>query len=146
MAGTFVFWRFYLTRQTGWAWVSTAKFAVSILLFIFEYTLYCRFSDRLYPKKNSPAVCKLLHDAGLSCGIDIPKTDFYPGANDSEAFSRNGIPAAALCAVSHHPTGYYHTRYDSWDNLNPEGITLTRNVLLAVIKLFDEKESLSNDL
>jgi len=335
LAGTLGFWCFYLTRQTGWAWVSAAMFAASILLFIFEYTLYCRFSDRLYPKKNSfnvlatrtaavesrqkiilcghadaacempfllhlktgwiifliiiadigkcayflfgllaaicarseqilrcfviiesvgllfsipffffadwkrivdgandnltgcylglsilkemaekgerlcytdlcclitdgeesglrgamayaethrqelleqkaiviavdtihdpnelmiyhrginftqknsPTVCKLLHDAGLSCGIDIPKTDFYPGANDSEAFSRNGIPAAALCAVSHHPTGYYHTRYDSWDNLNPEGITLTRNVLLAAIKLFDEKEGLSNDL
>jgi len=87
-----------------------------------------------FTQKNSTEVCKLLHEAGLSCGRDIPYTDFYPGANDSEAFSRNGIKAAAICAVQHTPSSYYHTRYDSWDNLNPEGIEIVRRIVSQAIQ------------
>ena len=87
-----------------------------------------------FTQKNSPEVCELLHEAGLVCGRDIPYTDFYPGANDSEAFSRNGIKAAAICAVQHTPSSYYHTRYDSWDNLNPEGIENVRRIVSQAIQ------------
>ena len=90
-----------------------------------------------FTQKNSPEVCDLLHEAGLACGKDIPNTDFYPGANDSEAFSRNGIKAAAICAVQHTPSTYYHTRYDSWDNLRPDCIELVRNIAYSALKIED---------
>ena len=92
-----------------------------------------------FTQKNSPEVCELLHKAGLACGKDIPYTDFYPGANDSEAFSRNGIKAAAICAVQHTPSTYYHTRYDSWDNLRPDCIELVRNIARHALRIADKK-------
>ena len=90
-----------------------------------------------FTQKNSPEVCELLYEAGLACGWDIPYTDFYPGANDSEAFSRNWIKAAAICAVQHTPSTYYHTRYDSWANLNPEGIEVVRRIVRQTIVIKD---------
>ena len=91
-----------------------------------------------FTQKNSPEVCELLHEAGLACGKDIPYTDFYPGANDSEAFSRNGIKAAAICAVQHTPSTYYHTRCDTADNLNPDGIEFVRSVVRRALQITDK--------
>ena len=90
-----------------------------------------------FTQKNSPEVCELLHDAGLACGRNLPYAGFYPGGTDAEAFSRYGIRAAGLCAVQHTPSAYYHTRRDTWDNLNEEGIAITRDVVKAAIQVFD---------
>jgi putative aminopeptidase FrvX len=90
-----------------------------------------------FTQQNSREVCELLHRAGLSCGVDLPYTGFYLGATDAEAFSRYGIKAAALCAVSHKPSFYYHTRFDTWDNLDEGCIELTRNILKSAITLYD---------
>ena len=92
-----------------------------------------------FTQKNSPEVCELLHEAGLACGKNIPYTDFYPGANDSEAFSRNGVKAAVICAVQHTPSTYFHTQYDSWDNLRPDCIELVRNIACRALRIADKK-------
>lgn len=97
-----------------------------------------------FTQKNSLEVCDLLHRAGQSCGADLPYTDFYPGANDSEAFSREGIKAAAICAVQHTPSTYYHTRFDSWDNLDEGCIELVRNILKAAVTLYDRDCAVEN--
>ena len=88
-------------------------------------------------QKNDTEVCQLLKEAAKQSDMDLPYTDFYPGATDAEAFSRYGIKAAALCAVQHSPTDYYHTRHDSWDNLNPECIDLTQAIVKNAIQRFD---------
>ena len=90
-------------------------------------------------QKNSPEVCALIESAAQSCDLHMPYTDFYPGATDAEAFSRYGIKAAAICAVQHSPTTYYHTRYDSCDNINPECIYITQNLVKTAIQLYDER-------
>ena len=92
-----------------------------------------------FTQKNDPAVCELLHRAGLTCGIDLPYAKFYPGASDAEAFSRNGVPAAAICAVRHSTVSYYHTREDSWDNLDADCIETTRQILWNAAELFDKE-------
>jgi hypothetical protein len=91
-----------------------------------------------WTQKNSEEVCELLRAAGKECGVSLKDSGFYPGATDAEAFSRNEIKAAALCAVSHKPSNYYHAITDTWDNLNMDCIALTRDVLKAGISLFDE--------
>ena len=96
-------------------------------------------------QKNSPEVCKLLKSAGDDCGTPLPYTEFYPGATDAEAFSRYGIKAAAICAVQHSPTTYYHTRHDSWDNLNEECISMTRNIIKRAIQICDAQNSHESD-
>jgi len=92
-----------------------------------------------FTQKNSTEVCDLLRAAGEKCGITLPDAEFYPGATDAEAFSRNRIKAAALCAVRHTPTSYYHTTTDTWNNLNKDCIEITRDILKASISLFDKK-------
>lgn len=92
-----------------------------------------------FTQKNSDYVCNLLRKAGKESGISLADAGFFPGANDSEAFSRNGIEAAALCAVRHTPTDYYHIRTDTWDNLDKEGIALTRSVLQRAITIYEKQ-------
>ncbi len=91
-----------------------------------------------FTQKNSKEVCELLRKAGKECGVTLPDTDFYLGATDSEAFSRSGIKAAAICGVHHTPSTYYHTRFDTWNNINKDCIALTRDILKASIRLYDE--------
>lgn len=93
--------------------------------------------------RDSEAVGELITEAGHNCGIDMPRTGLYPGAIDSEAFTRNGLTAAGFCAVNHNPKTYYHTRKDSWDNINPECIELSLNICKEAAKLFDRNGGLS---
>ncbi|MBQ3079881.1 MAG: M28 family peptidase [Clostridia bacterium] len=90
-----------------------------------------------FTEQNADEVCDLLTFAGLKNGIDMPYAEFYPGAIDSEAFSRLGVKAAGLCAVRHEPVPYYHTVHDSYDNLNPECIELTRKIIKTAADMFD---------
>ena len=91
-----------------------------------------------FTEKNADEVCNLLSLAGLKNGIELPYAEFYPGAIDSEAFSRLGVKAAGLCAVRHEPAPYYHTVHDSYDNLNPECIELTRKIIKTAVDMFDD--------
>ncbi len=89
-----------------------------------------------YTESNSEEVCSLLHFGSMKNGIDLPEAEFYPGANDSEAFSAVGIKAAAICGVAFTPQDYYHTVKDTYTNLNPECIRLVRNILKEAIDIF----------
>ena len=91
-----------------------------------------------FTEKNADEVCNLLSFAGLKNGVELPYAEFYPGAVDSEAFSRLGVKAAGLCAVRHEPAPYYHTVQDSYDNLNPECIELTRKIIKTAVDMFDD--------
>lgn len=50
------------------------------------------------------------------------------GATDSAAFTQGGFRSIGITALNHKLEKYYHTRLDSWDNLNAEGLA---NCLLA---------------
>ena len=89
-----------------------------------------------YTESNSEEVCSLLYFAALKNGLDMPTAEFYPGANDSEAFSAIGVKAAAICGVAFTPQDYYHTVRDTYTNLNPECIRLVRNILTDAIAIF----------
>ena len=89
-----------------------------------------------YTESNSEEVCSLLYFAGLKNGLDMPTAEFYPGANDSEAFSAIGVKAAAICGVAFTPQDYYHTVKDTYTNLNPECIKLVRKILKEAINMF----------
>ena len=90
------------------------------------------------------AVGDLIHEAGVNCGIDMPRADLYPGAIDSDAFAQEGLMAAGFCGVNHNPKRYYHTREDTADNLNPECIQLSLEICLEALKLYDEKGGIQN--
>ncbi len=89
-----------------------------------------------YTESNSEEVCSLLYFAALKNGLDMRTAEFYPGANDSEAFSAIGVKAAAICGVAFTPQDYYHTVRDTYTNLNPECIKLVRKILKEAINMF----------
>lgn len=90
-----------------------------------------------YTEENADEVCDLLYFSAMKHGLDLPYAEFYPGAVDAEAFSREGVKAAGICGVRHTPAPYYHTRMDTYTNLNPECIELVRDIVKTSIDMFD---------
>ena len=88
---------------------------------------------------SSKAVGDLIREAGLKCGIDMPRAQLYPGAIDSDAFTQEGLEAAGFCGVNHDPQKYYHTRLDTWDNISPECIELSLKICKECAELYDKK-------
>ncbi|MCR5484426.1 MAG: M28 family peptidase [Clostridiales bacterium] len=89
------------------------------------------------------AVGDLLHDAGKEMGVEMPRAGLYPGAVDAEAFSRCGIRSAGFCGVNHDPKKYYHTREDSWDNIDPDCIDLSFKICKKTAEIYDQKGGIS---
>ncbi|MDR2753571.1 MAG: M28 family peptidase [Oscillospiraceae bacterium] len=87
---------------------------------------------------NDYAVGDLLRDAGKACGVDIPNSELYPGAVDSEAFSVYGLRANGFTGVSHDAKRYYHTRQDTPDNMDADCVTLSLNICKEATRIFDE--------
>lgn len=88
---------------------------------------------------NDEAVADLIHDAGVNVGVDMPRTQIYPGAVDAEGFSMYGLSAAGFCGVNHDAKRYYHTRQDTADNISPECISLSLDICREAARLYNEK-------
>lgn len=86
---------------------------------------------------SSEAVGDLIHEAGVNCGVEMPRTELYPGAIDSDGFTVFGLEASGFCGVNHDPKTYYHTRLDTADNISPECIELSLNICLEIAELYD---------
>ncbi len=87
---------------------------------------------------SNEAVGDLLHEAGMNCGVDIPRSELYPGAVDADGFTKFGIRACGFTGVSHDPKTYYHTREDSWDNISEDCIELSLDICREAARLYDE--------
>lgn len=94
--------------------------------------------------RDSKAVGDLLHEAGVNCGIDMKNAAVYPGAVDAEGFSMYGIRSCGFCGVNHDPKTYYHTRYDTPDNISPECIELSLDICLEAARLYDAKGGIAS--
>jgi len=60
------------------------------------------------------------------------------GSTDTVGFLENGIRAAGITGLNHKLESYYHTRKDSYDNLNREGLANCFAVTAKVLEHFDE--------
>lgn len=89
--------------------------------------------------RDSEAVGDLLFEAGKANGIEMKRAGIYPGAVDAEGFSKHGIRACGFCGVNHDPKTYYHTREDTWTNIDENCINLSLDICLEAARLYDEK-------
>jgi len=62
------------------------------------------------------------------------------GATDSAAFTQGGFRATGITAMDHVIQNYYHTRKDSYDNLDKECLAATFEVSVEALDLFDNGE------
>ena len=58
--------------------------------------------------------------AGVPCRPGL--VPLFGGATDSAAFTQGGFRSAGITGLSHNLEQYYHTRLDTADNLDPEGL------------------------
>ena len=60
------------------------------------------------------------------------------GSTDTIGFIENGVRAAGITGLNHKLESYYHTREDSYDNLNLEGLANCFAITAKVLEHFDE--------
>ena len=79
-------------------------------------------------------------EAGVPCFRGL--VPLMGGGTDSAAFTQGGFRSIGITGLSHKLEDYYHTRRDSYDNLDETGL---ENCYRAVIRLLDMMDSLPSD-
>ena len=79
-------------------------------------------------------------EAGVPCFRGL--VPLMGGGTDSAAFTQGGFRSIGVTGLSHKLEDYYHTRRDSYDNLDETGL---ENCYRAVIRLLDMMDSLPSD-
>ncbi len=82
----------------------------------------------------------LFMEAADELGIQCKKGMVPPlgGATDSAAFAQGGFRAAGITGLNHKLESYYHTRRDSYDNMNLDGLADCFAATVKVLEKFDE--------
>lgn len=83
-----------------------------------------------------PALCKAFLKAAEAAGVPCRKSavPLFGGATDSAAFTQGGFRSVGITGLSHKLEDYYHTRLDTYDHLNREGL---KNCYKAAVMLID---------
>lgn len=80
----------------------------------------------------------LVHDACANCGFDVKYESIYIGGSDAASFTQRGIPATGFAAMDPAPPRYYHTRFDTPENLRPEAIKAGIEIMIEACCMFDK--------
>ena len=89
--------------------------------------------------KSDPGLSELFLKGAEEAGVPC-KSGWVPpmgGSTDSSAFTKGGFRSVAITGLNHKLEDYYHTRKDSYDNLNAEGIENCYKALVHTICLID---------
>ncbi len=85
-------------------------------------------------------VSDLFMECAEELGIHCQKGMVPPlgGATDSAAFAQAGFRATGVTGLNHALEDYYHTRRDTYDNMNEQGLADCYAVSVKVLEKFDE--------
>ncbi len=86
-------------------------------------------------------LCEMLRRAAESVGVAyrIGCVPPFGGATDSAAFAQGGFRSVAVTGLNHKLEDYYHTRRDSFDNLNAEGLEQCYRATAAFVAGMDQQ-------
>ncbi|MEG2454511.1 MAG: M20/M25/M40 family metallo-hydrolase, partial [Clostridia bacterium] len=87
--------------------------------------------------KADPTAVSLFYDAAKQLNVPIQKCSVPLGATDSAAFNQGGYKCVGITAMDHNLQSYYHTRLDSYDNLDPEGLANCFAVSVQALENFE---------
>ncbi|MCL2586767.1 MAG: M28 family metallopeptidase [Firmicutes bacterium] len=68
----------------------------------------------------------------------LPHKSIPLGSSDAAAFSKGKIPAVCLAAMNPRPSRFYHTRYDTADNLDVNCIQKAFDICVKSLEIFDK--------
>lgn len=95
-------------------------------------------------QQNCKATGSLLGKASKNCGYTLAYAKPFLGATDADAFSRQGLHACGLCGVNHDPQTYYHTRHDTWTNVDLSCWEAAFDICIETIKLYDQSNGIAD--
>lgn len=114
--------------------------------FIFSYDtihdpkfLMTNYRDLNGTVKADKDVSDLFMEAAAELKIPCKKGWVPPlgGATDSAAFAQAGFRATGVTGLNHKLEDYYHTRRDTYDNMNLEGLAGCYAVSVKALEMFD---------
>jgi putative aminopeptidase FrvX len=92
--------------------------------------------------KFPPELVNEMEQAFQSVNVSMKKRAIPIGASDGSAFAIEGLPAITIIGMdSDNYDPCYHTRLDNLSNLEPEGLTEMKKVLVHFIKTRDQSFS-----
>ncbi len=114
--------------------------------FIFSYDtihdpkyLMTNYRDLNGSVKADKDVSDLFMEAAKEAGVPCKKGWVPPlgGATDSAAFAQAGFRATGVTGLNHKLEDYYHTRRDTYDNMNLEGLAGCFAASVKALEMFD---------
>lgn len=101
--------------------------------------LMANYRDLNGTVKSDAEVADLFYEAAQAAGVPCKKGWIPPlgGAVDAAAFTQGGFRAAGVTGLNHKLERYYHTRLDSYDNMNAEGIANCFAATVKTLEMFD---------
>ena len=89
--------------------------------------------------KCDAEVADLFVEAAEAIGVPCKKGWIPPlgGAVDAAAFTQGGFRSAGITGLNHKLERYYHTRLDSYDNMNKQGIANCFAATVKTLEMFD---------
>jgi len=101
-----------------------------------HYAIYKR--DMTNTVANSAVACAILKRGAELAGLDLPYENVFFGSSDAAAVSQAGIHATCLAGMDPAPPKYYHTRLDTWDNMDFRALEKGIEVAIQTAFVFDE--------
>lgn len=101
--------------------------------------LMANYRDLNGTVKADADVADLFMEAAADLNIKCTKGMVPPlgGATDSAAFAQAGFRAAGITGLNHKLEDYYHTRRDTYDNMNKQGLADCYAISVRVLEKFD---------
>ncbi len=101
--------------------------------------LMANYRDLNGTVKADADVADLFMEAASELNIKCAKGMVPPlgGATDSAAFAQAGFRAAGITGLNHKLEDYYHTRRDTYDNMNKQGLADCYAISVRVLEKFD---------
>lgn len=115
--------------------------------FIFSYDtihdpkyLMANYRDLNGTVKTDKDVSDLFIEAAKELDISCKKGWVPPlgGATDSAAFAQAGFRATGITGLNHKLEDYYHTRRDTYDNINEQGLADCFAISVKALEMFDD--------
>ena len=101
--------------------------------------LMANYRDLNGTVKADKDAADLFMEAAKAVGVPCKKGMVPPmgGATDAAAFAQGGLHAAGITGLNHKLEDYYHTRRDTYDNMNAEGLANCFAASVKALEMFD---------
>lgn len=101
--------------------------------------LMANYRDLNGTVKSDKDIADLFYEAAKEVGVPCKKGWIPPlgGAVDAAAFTQAGLRAAGITGLNHKLERYYHTRLDTYTNMNKAGIANCFAATVKTLEMFD---------